>query len=134
MPQCNENNFYADLRNNQATLTKYKETNDTTIQNLTISVLNLEIQMGQIANALNSRPQGALPSDVEDSRQTRNEQCKAVTLQSGRQCEAESPAKQVVQSRGKEPIDETPVGPEKDEVESHSTLKKDNANEQVDAK
>ncbi|KAK8704923.1 hypothetical protein V6N13_048535 [Hibiscus sabdariffa] len=57
-----------------------------------------------------------------------------VTLRSGRQCEAESSAKQVLQSRGKEPVDETPVEPEKDEDESHSTVKKDSANEQVDAK
>ncbi|KAK8636164.1 hypothetical protein V6N13_004872 [Hibiscus sabdariffa] len=73
MPQHNQNNFYADPMNNQETLAKYREKNDTTMQNLAASVWNLEIQMGQITSALNSRPQRALPSDTKDPRQTRNE-------------------------------------------------------------
>ncbi|XP_017635857.1 uncharacterized protein LOC108477895 [Gossypium arboreum] len=43
-----------------------------------------ENQVGQIANVLNSRPQGALPSDTENSRTQGNEQCKAITLRSGK--------------------------------------------------
>ncbi|KAK8675911.1 hypothetical protein V6N13_033970 [Hibiscus sabdariffa] len=40
----------------------------------------------------------------------------------------------VVQSRVKEPVDETPVEPKYDEVESHSTVKKESANKKVYAK
>ncbi|KAK8670808.1 hypothetical protein V6N13_037425 [Hibiscus sabdariffa] len=134
IPQRTQSNSYADTRNNQETLAKYKDKNDITIQNLTTSVQNLEIQIGQIASALNSRSQGTLPSNTEDSIQTRNEQCKLVTLQSGRQCEVESPAKQAIQRRDKDPVDETPVEPKKAGAESHSTVKKDSANEKVDAK
>ncbi|KAK8640333.1 hypothetical protein V6N13_008089 [Hibiscus sabdariffa] len=43
---------------------------------------NLEIQIRHLANALNNRPQGALPSDTQDARKNYNEQYKAVTVQS----------------------------------------------------
>ncbi|KAK8715937.1 hypothetical protein V6N13_043261 [Hibiscus sabdariffa] len=66
--------------NNQETLAEYREKNDTSMQNLATSLRNLEIQMGQIANALNNRPQGSFPRDTKDPRQTRNEQFKALTL------------------------------------------------------
>ncbi|KAL4292136.1 hypothetical protein GQ457_14G014000 [Hibiscus cannabinus] len=68
MPQRNPNNFYADLKNNQKTLEEYREEKDITMHNLAVSVQNLEIQIGQIASALNNRPQGAFPSDTEDPR------------------------------------------------------------------
>ncbi|KAK8605144.1 hypothetical protein V6N13_082598 [Hibiscus sabdariffa] len=134
MPQCNQNNFYVDPRNNQETLAEYREKNDASMQNLAASVQNLEIQMGQIASALNNRPQGTLASDTEDLRQTPNEQCKAMTLRSGRQCEVESSAKQAFQNRCEEPIDESPIESKKDEAKSCNIVMKDNSNEQVDAK
>ncbi|KAK8652375.1 hypothetical protein V6N13_061394 [Hibiscus sabdariffa] len=134
IPQRNQNNFYANHRKNQETLAEYKEKNDTTMQNLAASVQNLEIQIGQIADALNNIPHVTLLSDIEDPRQTRNEQCKTMTLRSGRQCEPEPSAKQVVQTRGEELIEESPAEPEKYEVESSNTVKMDIANEHVDAK
>ncbi|KAK8560639.1 hypothetical protein V6N13_003324 [Hibiscus sabdariffa] len=65
-----QNNFYAGSRNNQETLAEYKEKNDAAIQNLTASMQNLEMHIGQLANALSSRPKGALPRDTEDARKT----------------------------------------------------------------
>ena len=38
----------------------------TMIQSHAASLRNLENQMGQLANALSSRPQGSLPSDTEN--------------------------------------------------------------------
>ncbi|KAK8715277.1 hypothetical protein V6N13_042615 [Hibiscus sabdariffa] len=95
MPQHNQNNFYADPRNNQDTWAEYREKNDTTMQNLAAS---------------------------------------AVTLRSGRQCEAECSAKQAVQNKGKEPVDESPAKLGKAEDKNSNIVRKDSANEQVDAK
>ncbi|XP_016706823.1 uncharacterized protein [Gossypium hirsutum] len=44
-----------------------------------------ENQVGQIANALNSRTQETLPSDTVNARPHRKEHCKAITLRSGTQ-------------------------------------------------
>ncbi|KAK8644750.1 hypothetical protein V6N13_124050 [Hibiscus sabdariffa] len=76
MPQRAQNNFYARQRNNQKTLVEYTKKNGATIQNLAALMKNLEIQIRQIANALNNRPQGALPREIEDVEHNRNEQCK----------------------------------------------------------
>lgn len=46
-------------------ITKYIAHNDTMINSLEGSMLNLENQVGQLASAINNRPQGALPSDTE---------------------------------------------------------------------
>ena len=43
---------------------------------------NLEVQMGQLVNSINSRDQGNLPSKTEVNPK---EHCKAVTLRSGKQ-------------------------------------------------
>lgn len=59
---------------------------------------NLENQMGQLANELRNRPQGALPSDTENPRNTSKEQCKIVTLRSGKELEI-----RVVEAKG-EPV------------------------------
>ncbi|KAL4317883.1 hypothetical protein GQ457_18G006910 [Hibiscus cannabinus] len=60
------------------TLAEYKKKNDETIQNLTSSMRNLEIHIGHITNSLNNKPQGTLPSDTDDARQKRKEQCQVV--------------------------------------------------------
>jgi len=57
------------------------------IQNQAASLRNLENQIGQLANALNSRPQGALPSDTEDPRRDGKEHCKAIVLRRGKELE-----------------------------------------------
>ena len=49
------------------------------------SIRNLEVQVGQISQALNSRPKGALPSDtVVNLRGGNNNHVMAVTTRSGR--------------------------------------------------
>ena len=50
------------------------------IRNHSSSIHNLEVQMGQLANSLSKRNQGALPSNTEKNPK---EQVKAITLISG---------------------------------------------------
>ena len=50
------------------------------IRNHSSSIYNLEVQMGQLANSLTTRNQGALPSNTEKNPK---EQVKAITLRSG---------------------------------------------------
>ncbi|XP_062080324.1 uncharacterized protein LOC133785081 [Humulus lupulus] len=60
---------------------------DALIQSEATSMRNLENQVGKLANELINRPQGALPSDTENPRGVDKEQCKAVTLRSGKELE-----------------------------------------------
>jgi len=55
-----------------------------TFQNQAASIRNLEAQVGQIANTLAERTQGALPSNTETNPR---EHVKAITLRSGREVE-----------------------------------------------
>ncbi|EOY09066.1 Uncharacterized protein TCM_024420 [Theobroma cacao] len=56
------------------------------IQNQATSIRNLEIQVGQLASALNIRPQGILPSDTEPNpRREGKEHCMAITLHNGKE-------------------------------------------------
>ena len=57
------------------------------IQSQAASLRNLENQMGQLANALNSRPQGSLSSDTENPRRDGKEHCKVISLRSGKELE-----------------------------------------------
>ena len=50
------------------------------IRNHSSSIHNLEVQMGQLANSLATRNQGALPSNTEKNQK---EQIKAIILRSG---------------------------------------------------
>ena len=50
------------------------------IRNHSSSIHNLEVQMGQLANSIATRNQGALPSNTEKNPK---EQVKAITLRSG---------------------------------------------------
>ncbi|KAJ4979023.1 hypothetical protein NE237_009803 [Protea cynaroides] len=70
---------------------------ETKVDQLTTYNRNLEIQMGQLANAFNSRGQGNLPSKTEINPK---EQCKVITLRSGKQLGQVS--KEVVASDGEE--------------------------------
>ncbi|PIN04694.1 DNA-directed DNA polymerase [Handroanthus impetiginosus] len=61
----------------------------------------METQIGQLANAINSRPQGSLPSNTEPNpRQDGKIQCQAVTLRNGR--ELQEVIKEPTKSKGKE--------------------------------
>ena len=57
---------------------------ETTFQNQAASIRNLEVQMGQIANLLFSRPQGSVPGNTETNPK---EQINAIILRSGKQLE-----------------------------------------------
>ncbi|XP_017970470.1 PREDICTED: uncharacterized protein LOC108660713 [Theobroma cacao] len=63
---------------------QYMSKTDPIIQSYGASLRNLETQMGQLANSINSRPQGALPSDIEVNPKGK-EPCNAVTLRSGKE-------------------------------------------------
>ncbi|KAL5583482.1 hypothetical protein UlMin_015924 [Ulmus minor] len=56
---------------------------ETHIQNQGVALRNLENQVGQLANALSSRPSGALPSNTESPQRDGKEHAKAITLRSG---------------------------------------------------
>ncbi|XP_021299980.1 ferrochelatase-2, chloroplastic-like [Herrania umbratica] len=59
---------------------------DASIQNQTASIRNFEIQVGQLASALNTRPHGTLPSDIEPNpRREGKEHCMAITLCNGKE-------------------------------------------------
>ncbi|KAH9727219.1 hypothetical protein KPL70_008579 [Citrus sinensis] len=50
--------------------------NEAIVQSQTISLRNLENQMGQLATAMSSRTQGSLPSNTKDPRREGKEHCK----------------------------------------------------------
>ncbi|XP_034203729.1 uncharacterized protein LOC117618238 [Prunus dulcis] len=56
---------------------------ETTLQNQAASIRNLEVQMGQLANVLTGRVNGALPSQTEINPKNQ-EHTKALTLRNGR--------------------------------------------------
>ncbi|PIN24199.1 DNA-directed DNA polymerase [Handroanthus impetiginosus] len=65
----------------------------------------METQIGQLANAINSRLQGSLPSNTEPNpRQDGKAQCQAVTLHNGR--ELQEVVKEPPKQKGKEVISE----------------------------
>ncbi|KAA3480245.1 Aspartic peptidase [Gossypium australe] len=52
-----------------------------------VALRNLENRMGQLANKLQRKPQGALPSDTENPRSKSKEHYKVVTLRNGKTLE-----------------------------------------------
>ena len=71
-----------------------------TFQNQAASIRNLEAQVGQIADTLAERAQGALPSTTETNPR---EYVKAITLRSGKQVETQPTTKEFTSS----PTEET---------------------------
>ncbi|WRX25992.1 Retrotransposon gag domain - like 10 [Theobroma cacao] len=65
---------------------QYMSKTDAIIQSYGASLRNLETQMGQLANSINSRPQGALQSDTQVNPKGK-EHCNAITLRSGKEVE-----------------------------------------------
>ena len=74
------------------------------LQNQAASIRNLEAQVGQIANTLTERAQGALPSNTETNPR---EHVKAITLRSGTQIEARPAIKETPCPPPKEASQET---------------------------
>ena len=66
---------------------KFMADTQTNFQNQAAQIRNLEVQVGQLANMLNGHQQGNLPSTTEVNPK---EQCKAITLRSGRELETPS--------------------------------------------
>ncbi|KAH9751689.1 hypothetical protein KPL71_014391 [Citrus sinensis] len=65
-------------------LEEYIAKNEAIVQSQAVSLRNLENQMGQLAPAMSSRTQGSLPSNKEDPRRESKEQCKVISLRSGK--------------------------------------------------
>src|SRR5579859_5998464 len=57
---------------------------DSLFKNQGASLKNLENQVGQLALAIHTRPQGSFPSDTENPRENK-EQCQAIQLRNGRE-------------------------------------------------
>ncbi|GMN19024.1 hypothetical protein TIFTF001_045118 [Ficus carica] len=74
---------------------EYIAKNDARVQSHDATLRSLENQIGQIANALNVRPQGSLPSNTEDPRREGKEHCKAILLRNGREIERREKPKAV---------------------------------------
>ncbi|KAL5573532.1 hypothetical protein UlMin_023129 [Ulmus minor] len=66
---------------------------ETHIQNQGVALRNLENQVGQLANALSSRPSGALPSNTESPQRDGKAHAKAITLRSGNTLEVPEASK-----------------------------------------
>ena len=78
-------------------------------RNYSSSIHNLKVQVGQLANSLSSRNQGALPSNTEKNSK---EYVKIITLRSG--TELQLPKKSAPTSSNKE---ENKVGKEIEHIE-----------------
>lgn len=58
------------------------------MQTQQVSIKNLEIQLGQLASALNNGPAGRLQSDTQVLRMEEDKECDAVELRSGKELPA----------------------------------------------
>ena len=90
------------------------------IQNHSSSIHNLEVQMGQLANSLAIRNQGALPSNTEKNPK---EQVKTITLRSG--IEIQTP-KAIMEYEEKKNEGEKEQDDEKVETPKEPELKEEN--------
>ena len=63
-------------------LMQFTQAQQQQMQNQQASMRNLETQIGQLANALNNRPPGRLPSDTQVPKIEEKKECKAIELRS----------------------------------------------------
>ena len=63
---------------------EYIAKNEAIVQSQAVSLRNLENQIGQLATAISSRPQGSLSSNTKDPRREGKEHCKVINLRSGK--------------------------------------------------
>ena len=78
---------------------EYITKNEAKMQSYDSTLRSLETQIGQLANALNNRPQGTLPSNTENPRRDGKDHCNAIILRSGKALE---------QPKEKKELDEEP--------------------------
>ncbi|KAH9668785.1 hypothetical protein KPL70_021515 [Citrus sinensis] len=81
-PQEKKSNLKDVLTELTTNMSQFMTKTETTFQNQSASIRNLEVQVGQIANLLSSRQQGSLPSNTE---MNPREQVNATVLWSGKQ-------------------------------------------------
>ncbi|KAK8658651.1 hypothetical protein V6N13_036854 [Hibiscus sabdariffa] len=62
----------------------FMDRTETKLQNHDATLKSLETQVGQISQILNTRPISGFPSDTEIAKGATHEQCKAITIRSGR--------------------------------------------------
>ncbi|XP_052203110.1 uncharacterized protein LOC127808579 [Diospyros lotus] len=79
------------------TTSDYMARIDTMFQNQQAAIRNLEMQIGQIANMVNNRAQGTLPSTTENNPK---EQCKVIKLRSGKQVRQDEEEKVELEEAG----------------------------------
>ncbi|KAL4386086.1 hypothetical protein GQ457_09G016850 [Hibiscus cannabinus] len=84
------------------------QTQGALLQSHDSSLRALENQVGQIAQALQVRPQGSLPSDTQVTKRNGKEQCSALTLRSG------TTINKNVEFRGEENTEASPVSRQKE--------------------
>ncbi|XP_075521359.1 uncharacterized protein LOC142554582 [Primulina tabacum] len=75
---------------------------ETHIGNMGATMKSLETQIGQLANALRDQNRGQFPSNTEVNPK---EQCKAVTLRSGKELEVQSPKEMVENEKSVEDVE-----------------------------
>ena len=74
--------------NTEDLLLQYMQKTDALIQSQSASMRALQMQVGQLASAINNRPSGSLPSNTEPNpKNDKREHCKAITLRSGKEIE-----------------------------------------------
>ncbi|XP_062114137.1 uncharacterized protein LOC133825171 [Humulus lupulus] len=97
-PQQPMNQASPDMPNElQAALLTLTNTQTQFMTEIRSSIINLETQVGQLANMLNNRPQGNFPSNTEVNPK---KQVQAITLRSGKKTEQSSVQQSVVQNEG----------------------------------
>ncbi|WRX31367.1 Reverse transcriptase domain - like 10 [Theobroma cacao] len=101
---------------------QYISKNDAIIQSFGASLRNFETQVGQLANSVNSRPQGSLPSDTQINPKGK-EQCQGITLRNGKEIEGVN--EKVVETE-KEHVDNERICEKESEVEQKEKVKAKN--------
>ncbi|XP_038904239.1 uncharacterized protein LOC120090584 [Benincasa hispida] len=81
--QSSSSNTSSSTSSSEALLKQYIEKNKAIVQSQASSIRN-EVQVGQLANKFKNRAPGTMPSSMEAPGPSSKEQCKAVTLRSGR--------------------------------------------------
>ncbi|KAH9671114.1 hypothetical protein KPL70_017227 [Citrus sinensis] len=81
-PQEKKSNLKGALTQLTTNMSQFMTKTETTFQNQSASIQNLEVQVGQIANLLSSRQYGSLPSNTETNSK---EQVNVIILRSGKQ-------------------------------------------------
>ena len=103
MPQAQQKEARPDLEDLMAKMAKnatdFMVETHSALQQQSVQIRNLEMQIGRLALAQNSRPQGTLPSNIEVNPK---EQCNAIVLRSGKKLEERSEPELVIPYKNEE--------------------------------